>query len=183
METEIFDNISLNKLTNMTMISQYLTRCGGVVFGFPATKRLMGMTVKKDDSHWRYYYRCGNTFKYAESYDKMQECVNNNPDCQFIDFYTGMKIVNSWLSLPDNTKITFFKDNIQLLMGAPKSINKDYDVTQHLNQLGHYGNNVDFHHDHYTFKSISEFDKRLNSYKNDLDTNCDSLFGFLHDFK
>ena len=182
METEIFDNISLNKLTNMTMNSQYLTRCGGVVFGFPVKKKLMGMTVKKDDSHWRYYYRCGNTFKYAESYDKMQECVNNNPDCQFIDFYTGMKIVNSWLSLPDNTKITFFKGNIQLLMGAPKSINKDYDVTKLFDEQS-VENNVDFHRTHYTFKSISEFDKRLNSYKNDLDTKCNSFFGFLNDFK
>ena len=164
------------------MISQYLTRCGGVVFGFPVKKKLMGMTVKKDDSHWRYYYRCGNTFKYAESYDKMQECVNNNPDCQFIDFYTGMKIVNSWLSLPDNTKITFFKGNIQLLMGAPKSINKDYDVTKLFDKQS-VENNVDFHRTHYTFKSISEFDKRLNSYKNDLDTKCNSFFGFLNDFK
>lgn len=188
METEIFDNVSLNKLTNIIMISQYLAKCGGVVFGFPVKKRLMCMTVKKDYSQWMYYYRNGNTFEYVDLYDKMQDIINHNKECGCIDLYTGIKIVNSWLSLPDNTKITFFKDNIQLTMGPPKSINKDYDgmTKQYFKLVNEQSaeNEVDFNHDHYTFKSISEFDKRLNSYENNnLEPNCEAFFEFLYNFK
>ena len=179
METEIFDNISLNKLTNITMISQYLAKCGGVVFGFPVKKRLMCMTVKKDYSQWRYYYRNGKSYEYTDSYDKVLDTIKHNKECGFIDVYTGIKIVNSWLLLPDNTKITFFKDNIQSIMyPSSKSTNKDCDEQS-------VENDMNFRHTHYTFKSISEFDKRLNSYENNSfePDNYKALFEFLHNFK